>query len=67
MTAELCTDLYFIIIYLMLSPTFSFATRDFVAKLNVGPPGGRSGRPSTTNFVSMVGFSFLVCFPPPSC
>ena len=27
---------YFIIIYLMLSPTSAFATRDFVAKLVVG-------------------------------
>jgi hypothetical protein len=27
----------FIIIYLMLSPTSCFATRDFVAKLDVGP------------------------------
>ena len=31
------SDRYFIIIYLLLSPTSTFATRDFVAKLDVGP------------------------------
>ena len=30
------SDMYFFIIYLMLSPTSTFATRDFVAKLDVG-------------------------------
>ena len=34
------SDRYFFIIYLMLSPTSTFATRDFVAKLDVGPQVG---------------------------
>ena len=33
------SDRYIFIIYLMLSPTSTFATRDFVAKLDVGPVG----------------------------